>query len=179
MQHDVVVSVTSGPLDAGPPDDEFERIYRSEYARLVAIAQAYLHDRDAARDAVQETFVRMYRNWPDVSDLDLPAAWARRVLVNLCIDATRRATREATANRRVDTMPGVAAPAVDAGATGDLIRRATADLPDLQRAVVALRYVDELSVAEIAEVLGVHAGTVKTSLFRARRRLARVLEEQS
>lgn len=179
MQHDVVVSVTSGPLDAGPPDGEFERIYRAEYTRLVAIAQAYLHDRDAARDAVQETFVRMYRNWPDVRDLDLPAAWARRVLVNLCIDATRRAKREATANCRVDTMPGVAAPAVDASADVDLIRRATADLPDLQRAVVALRYVDELSVTEIAEVLGVHAGTVKRSLFRARRRLARVLEEQS
>lgn len=183
VQRDVVL-VSGGPFEvdaggAGARDAAFERIYRAEYARLIAIAQTYLHDRDAARDAVQETFVRMFRNWAVVRDLDVPAAWARRVLVNLCIDATRRAKREATANRRTETMPHTATPAVDADSDAERIRRATAGLPDLQRAVVALHYVDELSVAEIAEVLGVHAGTVKTSLFRARRRLAHVLEEQS
>jgi RNA polymerase sigma-70 factor (ECF subfamily) len=187
----VVVTVTGGAFDVGEPgepiatepDSEFEQIYRAEYARLVAIARTYLPGREAAHDAVQEAFVRLFRNWPEVRHHDVPGAWARRVLVNLCIDITRRSKREAAANQRVETMPRPDGPAVDLGSDArpdaDLLRRATAELPDLQRAVVALHYVDELSVAEIAEVLDVHVGTVKTSLFRARRRLAKIMEEQS
>jgi RNA polymerase sigma-70 factor (ECF subfamily) len=157
--------------------DAFERLYRSEHARLVSVAMVFLRDRDASMDAVQEAFLRVYRRWADDRDLERPEAWVRRVLVNECIDRTRRSKREAQINSRVNAMPRSvsASQALDRSAE---VFRAAATLPPLQLAVVALHHVDQLSVDEVATVLGVRPGTVKSSLFRARRRLVKMMEEQ-
>jgi RNA polymerase sigma-70 factor (ECF subfamily) len=155
---------------------EFERFYREEHARLVGLALTFVPDHHAAKDLVQEAFVRAYRHWSDVGVMEHPGAWTRRVLVNLCIDAARRSRREADVNRRAGSEPIAEEVPQGLDAHSSAFWVAAAELPALQRSVLALHYVDELSVAEIADVLDVHVGTVKTSLFRARRRLARVLE---
>jgi RNA polymerase sigma-70 factor, ECF subfamily len=171
-----VVLVTGPPMEPGEVG-AFEQLYRAEHARLVAVALTFLRDREAALDAVQETFVRTYQNWPDVRELGRPAAWARRVLVNICIDAIRRSKREAASNRRFETLPQASTASQVVDPTAEVFRAASS-LPRLQLAVVALHHVDGMSIAEVADVLGVRPGTVKTSLFRARRRLAKVLEAQ-
>jgi RNA polymerase sigma-70 factor, ECF subfamily len=157
--------------------DAFERLYRAEHARLVKVAFAFLRDREAAMDAVQEAFLRVYRHWGDDRVLDRPEAWVRRVLVNECIDRTRRSRREAQINSRVEAMPRSESAPQIVDTTAQVFQAAAA-LPSLQLACVVLHYVDQQSIDEVAEVLGVRPGTVKSSLFRARRRIVRMMEEE-
>ena len=159
--------------------DAFERFYRDEHPRLVGLALTFVPDHHAAKDLVQEAFIRTYRHWSDVSAMERPGAWTRRVLVNLCIDGARRRRREAEVNRRAGSEPSPEPVAQGLDPTSSAFWAAAAELPELQRSTLALHYVDDLSIAEIADVLSVHTGTVKTSLFRARRRLARLLENPS
>jgi RNA polymerase sigma-70 factor (ECF subfamily) len=154
--------------------DGFEAFFRVQQPRLVALALTSTADVERARDLAQEALVRAYRGWPMVSSLDQPGAWVRRVLLNLAIDASRRRHHEDDANRRA----GVAS-SVDEGRPNALDEEfwsAVRALPDLQRSVVALHYVDDLAVADVARVLQVSEGSVKTSLHRARATLARTLE---
>jgi RNA polymerase sigma-70 factor (sigma-E family) len=147
---------------------EFEQFFRAQHPRLVSIALALTGDVEAARDAAQEALLRAFREWPKVVALDLPSAWVRRVVVNLVIDGRRRRSRDdRVAARLVHTSArGDDAP-VEASATWDAVRR----LPERQRAAVVLRYVDDLPVSDIATILRVTDGTVKSSLHAARRTL--------
>jgi len=163
----------------GPGAADFEAMYRAEVHGLTALARSLTGDRDLAADLVHEAMVRTYRSWSHVVTLDRPGAWIRRVLVNLAIDAHRRRRRETAAvTRLAASLP--AAPSADPTDALDADRfwAAVRDLPDRQRAAVALFYVDDLSIGQIAEVLDVAEGTVKTSLHRARHTLAAVLGPQ-
>lgn len=163
----------SGP-PAGHPDDElheFERFFRLEHPRLLSTATAMVADREVARELVQEALLRTYHAWRKVARLERPGAWTRRVLVNLCVDVHRRRGNEQRALSLVTPTRDTDAPALPAREFWDAVR----DLPKLQRSVVALHYVHDLSVAEVAGVLGVTEGTVKTSLMRARTSLAPTL----
>jgi DNA-directed RNA polymerase specialized sigma24 family protein len=64
-------------------DVGFETLFREEYARLVALGIGMSGDTEVAAELAQEVFVRAYRTWPNVADLDVPAAWLRRVMINL------------------------------------------------------------------------------------------------
>ena len=100
--------------------------------------------------------------------MDRPGAWIRRVLINLAIDWQRRRGRERRALLRLAPAP----PVELADPTSTRFWAAVRRLPDRQRAAVALHYLEDLSVDEIAEILQVAPGTVKSSLFKARRTLA-------
>lgn len=154
----------------------FEEFFRSEYAKLVAIGRGLTGNHELAADLAQETLLRCHRDWARVSTLEVPGAWARRVLVNLTIDAHRAAARDRKAPawlHRVDPVTP-ADPAVDGWWA------AVRALPDRQRAVVVLHYLEDRSVDDIANVLGIASGTVKASLSKARATLARTIpQEQS
>jgi RNA polymerase sigma-70 factor (ECF subfamily) len=153
---------------------EFEQFFRAQHPRLVAIALALVGDVETARDAAQEALLRAYRDWERVSQLDQPPAWVRKVVVNLAIDGRRRRRRdERVAGRLAAAVSPAAADLPESSRTWELVR----ELPDRQRAAVVLRYVDDLSVPEIAEVLGVTDGTVKASLHAARATLGARLAE--
>jgi RNA polymerase sigma-70 factor, ECF subfamily len=147
---------------------DFERLYRQELAPLIAVATSMTGDRELGADLAHEALARAYRDWRTVGSLERPGAWVRRVLINLTIDAHRRRAFEAAAVSRMDRPATVAA--ADAG--NETFWRAVRALPERQRAAVALYYVEDLGIAEIADVLGIAPGTVKTSLFMARRSLA-------
>lgn len=151
--------------------DEFEPFFRTEHPRLLSTAVAMVGDREVARELVQEALLRTYHAWAKVSLLERPGAWTRRVLVNLCVDVHRRRSNEQRAMSLVSPSRDAEAPALPSSAFWAVVRR----LPKLQRSVVALHYVHDLSVAEVAGVLGVSEGTVKTSLMRARATLAPAL----
>lgn len=149
----------------------FEALYRRELAPLIALATTLTGSRDLGADLAQEALARAYREWRTVATHDRPGAWVRRVLINLAIDAHRRQARETAALARLDPHPVAAASDV----TSDQFWAAVRALPDRQRAAVVLYYVEDLPVGEIAAVLGIAPGTVKTSLFMARRSLAESL----
>jgi RNA polymerase sigma-70 factor (ECF subfamily) len=144
----------------------FDDFYATESPSLLALAVALLMSRDAAADAVQEAFLRAYRDWPRVSGMDRPGAWVRRVLINLAIDLHRRRRREAAVMLSMAGSPCFDDPEIDDFWT------LVGTLPRQQRAATTLRYAEDLSVDSIAGVLGVSAGSVKRSLFSARRALA-------
>jgi RNA polymerase sigma-70 factor (ECF subfamily) len=154
--------------DASTGAANFESLYRQELSTLIALATTMTGSRDVGADLAHEALARAYRDWRTVGSLDRPGAWVRRVLINLTIDAHRRRERETLALARLDPHPSVA----PAEAVGAAFWTAVRVLPERQRAAVALYYIEDLSITEIADILGIAAGTVKTSLFMARRSLA-------
>jgi RNA polymerase sigma factor (sigma-70 family) len=152
----------------------FEAFFRAQHPRLVALALAMVGDRDIARDLAQETLTRAFRHWSSVAAYEQPSAWARRVLVNLVTDRARRGVSEARALQRLDAGHVCWSPEP----FDDAWRRAVLDLPDRQRAVIVLHYVEDCSVDTIADVLEIAAGTVKATLVAGKRNLRRILERE-
>ncbi|MGE0000359.1 MAG: sigma-70 family RNA polymerase sigma factor [Ilumatobacteraceae bacterium] len=153
---------------------DFDGFFRAEYPKLVAIGSAMTGDHDTACELAQEALVRCLRNWARVSTMDVPGAWARRVLINLAIDAhrARGRARRVAARTRIEEAAGFDDPVIDGWWT------AVRALPDRQRAAVVLHYVEDRPVHEVASILGIAEGTVKASLAKARTTLARALEKE-
>jgi RNA polymerase sigma-70 factor (ECF subfamily) len=129
--------------------------------------------RAVAEDAVQEALARAWERTERGEDIDSLPAWVTRTAMNLSRSAFRRLRAELRARER----PAASAPTAEAAGAevrADLAR-ALAALPRRQREVVGLHYHLGLPVGEVAGTLGVSEGTVKTSLHRARRALARAL----
>ncbi|HET6152372.1 MAG TPA: SigE family RNA polymerase sigma factor [Marmoricola sp.] len=145
---------------------EFDAFVATSSDRLLRTAYLLCGDRGHAEDLVQTALMRTARRWRTAREL--PEAYARRVLVNLAKDRWRQL------GRRPAELPLEVAPdrssEVPAGTSmldrEDLLR-AAASLPPGQRAVLVLRYFDELSVEEAAAALGVTPGTVKSQTSRA------------
>lgn len=135
---------------------------------LMRTAYAILGSWAAAEDVVQSTLTQLYVHWPRIHD-ETRDAYARRALVNACYTAARKAARE----RVVAEVPDRVAD-VHLGVDPQLMA-ALAQLSAKHRAVVVLRYLDDLSVAEVARVLDVPEGTVKSQCARALSRLESVL----
>lgn len=116
--------------------------------------------------------LRALERWDRVSALDRPGAWTRRVALNLVTDRLRARTRRWRLLDRLRSRPTLpAADAADA-AWDEAFWREVATLPTRARNAIVLHYVHDLPVAEIADILDVPAGTVKSDLFRARSRLS-------
>jgi RNA polymerase sigma-70 factor (ECF subfamily) len=156
--------------DAG--GDGFERFYRSEIHVLTTLAASLTGDMDRAAEIAQEALLRAYRAWPRVAGLDKPGAWVRRVTLNLAIDASRRVHTERRAvERSVAASSGEPAYEVE-DAFWVEVRR----LPERQRAVIALRYVEDMSLEEIGRTMRISVGTVKSALFSGRKTLSARLD---
>ncbi|MFT4109928.1 SigE family RNA polymerase sigma factor [Propionicimonas sp.] len=142
-------------------DAEFAAFVRVATPSLSWTAYALCGNRDAAADLLQEALLRTYLAWRRVRDGD-PTAYARRILVNLSIDGWRRPAP-------VPVEQPDAADGRDAQRTvddRDHLVRMLATLPPRQRQVIVLRYLDDLAEADVAELLGVSAGSVKSALSR-------------
>lgn len=170
-----VIMLQRGKSVGGPPaaiDVAFDAFYRVELHSLVALATSLTGDAGHGPELAQEALLRTYRSWETVSRLDRPGAWTRRVLINLTIDAHRRAQREERATRRAANARTTEQASSPVDPVSEQFWAAVRALPDRQRHAVALHYIDDLSVAEVARVLEVTEGTVKTSLHMARKSLA-------
>ena len=151
--------------------DGVEELFAHEYVRLVrALSVAF--DAESAADAVQEAFIAADRRWSRVGSYDDPAAWVRRVAVNRLLNGRR------DRGRRAEILAGIRVlPAEDLTAELLDLRRAVGQLPDAMRVAVCLRYLAGLQIDEIATVVGVASGTVKSNLHDARIRLRQLLME--
>lgn len=117
-----------------------------------------------AEDLVQETFARLLRDWSAIEGAKSPRAYARRTLVNTHLTRRRRAAREVV----VPLVPEGSAPEASsaAGSDTDEAWALLATLPRRQRCVLALRYYEGLDDAEIASLLNISAGAVRTHASR-------------
>ena len=150
---------------------EVREIYEASYRRLVAQAYAVTGDLVEAEDAVQEAFARAVAAGDRFGRLDNPEAWLRTVALNV----VRRRWKRARLFSAVS--PRVAAPAEVPGISEDHVAvvEALRALPFQQREAIALFYLGDLSLLEIAETLKVAEGTVKSRLTRGRTALAGLL----
>ncbi len=146
----------------------FEAMYRSELLSMVTLGASLTGSQETGADLAHEAMLRAYRSWPTVGCLDRPGAWVRRALINLATDAHRHRQHEHKALGRFGRA-GVVEPTEAIDSTFWSAVRA---LPDKQRAAVALRYIDDLTIDDIAEIMQVDPGTIKAALFSARKTLA-------
>ncbi len=167
-----------------PPDPvligrgRFEDFYRQYRPRLVALAFALSGSRLAADDLAHDVLEAAYRDWDRIRDLDEPVAWVRRMVANRSVSAYRRRLAEVRALARLATRREVATfpePRVDA----DRIWREVRRLPRRQAQAIALTYLEQLTMAEVAEVLGCSKESVNTHLRRGREALSRRLGREN
>ena len=159
--------------------ESFETFYARELPGLVMLARA-LSGSSYADDIAQESMLAAYKRWNDVSAYESPTAWVRQVCANKAVSVVRRRMVEARALMRLGARrEEPAALAEDSEAFWDAVRR----LPRRQAQCVALYYVYDIGVVEVAQILGCSAGSVKVHLSRARTamagRLGETTEEQA
>ena len=148
----------------------FDEVFGAEYPRLVQ-ALSVADDAAHADDAVQEAFVAAQRRWSYVARLDDPVGWIRRAALN------RRSTARRTRRRRAEILARVRPPDPAGLDPLDLdLLDAIRALPPRQRRALCLHHLGGYTVAEIARMLGVAEGTVKSNLHDARSALRRLME---
>lgn len=161
--------------------EEFEGFVRAQADRLVRVAYLMTGDVSEAEDFVQEALARVARRWGRVATMASPAGYSRRILVNIVIESADGRSRRG--QELVDTASWAlrqwADPRSDEGFSavdGQLsLLQALVRLPARQRAVLVLRYWEDLSEADTAELLGISVGTVKSMASRGLVRLRVVL----
>jgi RNA polymerase sigma-70 factor (sigma-E family) len=147
----------------------FAELYQACYERLVLTAYAMTNDLGVAEEITQEAFALAYDRQNRVARTDSPEAWLRTVVVNLARRRFRRGATLARILRRQQAEPPP--PPEPPGEHLDL-HAAIRGLGEEHRTVVVLHYLADLPVDEVAAVLGVPVGTVKSRLARARAALA-------
>lgn len=142
---------------------------RNDYARVVAAVATHTGDKDRAEDAVQDAIVKALSADQEPEKL---AGWITVVAINFIRQSWRRNEAQGRAYVRCATWDDPSDDESERTVDSIAVHEAIADLPERQRLTVVLHYLDGLSVAEIAETLGVSSGTVKTQLSRGREALA-------
>jgi RNA polymerase sigma-70 factor (sigma-E family) len=142
------------------PESEFAAFYVATWPRLFRTTYAVAGDRQLTEDALQTAFAQAWSRWSRVSAANDPVAYVRRMAINAALARHRRAF-----SRRETSVPELPEP-TEAPAAGmddrEAIWQVIRILPPRQRAVVVLRYYEDLSEREIADVLGCRPGTVKS-----------------
>ncbi|MBA2720290.1 MAG: sigma-70 family RNA polymerase sigma factor [Chloroflexi bacterium] len=156
--------------------EAFIALIRPRSNRLLAIAHRILRDFDRAEDAVQDALEIAWRDLPGLRDPDRFDAWLRKLLVRVCIGQATRERRR-SANLRLLPINGPAAPDDLAGiADRDQLERGFRRLAPDQRAILVLHHFEGYGPAEIADVLGIPAGTARSRLHFAHRAMRAALE---
>ena len=155
-------------------DIEIQELYAVSYRRLLGQLIGVTGSVAEAEDVVQEAFVRGLDHPRRLLGTDNPEAWLRTVAVNLARSRWRRA------QRLVGLAPRIVAEPRDADTDGSLVLlQALRQLPAGQREVIALHHLADLTVEQVADTLGLPAGTVKARLSRGRAALSTLLVKEA
>lgn len=170
------------PADDGGPaafDDavprSFDEFFEREYRPVVGLAFVLVGSRTVAEELAQDGLLAAYRRWDRIGRYDDPGAWVRHVVANLATSFWRTRSREVRALAR---LGGRRTADVEVEPGDDEFWAAVRALPRRQAQCVALRYLEDRSVAEIAAVLDIAEPTVRVHLHAGRRALATRLGEQ-
>jgi RNA polymerase sigma-70 factor (sigma-E family) len=155
-------------------EQDFHDFVVGQWHALLRTAYLLTGDRGDAEDLVQSALVRVHRNWHRIERRDAPAVYVRRVLVNLNASIWRRRSR--LREQPTDVLPERAGgDTADVHAQRDELRRACLRLPPRQRAVLVLRYFEDLSEADSAATLGISVGAVKSQTSRGLDKLRAII----
>jgi RNA polymerase sigma-70 factor, ECF subfamily len=150
--------------------ETFGAFYRSQYHAVVALAYALTGKPAVAEELAQDAFLVAYRNWGRISGYEVPGAYVRRVVTNMSVSFTRRLGAQARALARLASRtPTWTAPLDQPDAD---FWRSVRSLPPRQAQVLVLRYLEDRSSAEIAQILGCAEATVRVHLHNGRLSLA-------
>jgi len=161
-------AAASEPVRALGRDADFDAFCRREYAPVVGLAYVLTGDWSAAEDLAQEAFFAAFRRWDALAAYDNRGAWVRRVVANRAVSRRRRLGSEARALTRLGGRRPAGPAHAEIPDRADEVWALVRRLPARQAQVFALTYVEDLSLDQIAAVLGISAGTAKTHLTRAR-----------
>lgn len=143
----------------------FESFYKSQYNSLLGMAIALTSERAEAEDLVQEVFITAHGRWDRISQYESPRAWLRRVLINRATSRRRRLGSELKALTRLGPPePSEPDLSPETSQVWEEVRR----LPRRQQQAVVLHYVGDMTLSEVADVMGCSTGAVKSHLHRAR-----------
>lgn len=153
------------------PGAGFEELVRAEQQQLLRIAWRFTHDPDESQDLVQAALADAYERRHTLKDRALAGAWLRRILVHRAINLHRRRrvwrTIEEWLRPSTDATPPTADAEMDRARQIEQVRAVVRDLPARQAAAFTLRYLEGLSIDEVADALGIGRGTVRVHLYRA------------
>jgi RNA polymerase sigma-70 factor (sigma-E family) len=160
-------------------ESAFDAFVTARYGALVVLARYISRDPDRAEDVVQEVLGRVYARWARIRGLDAPDAYVRRMVVRECLSWRRRRS-----NGEVPNDPGaLPVVGVDDGTTRqaerDAMLRYLSRLSTRQRAVLVLRHYEDLTDFQIAEVLGIREGTVRSHAMAGLDRLRTLMLEDA
>ena len=152
----------------------FSDFVTSQSSRLFRTAYLVVGDHQLAQDLLQEALVKTYVAWPRIRDASRAEAYVRRTIVTTAISWRRRRSFH---ERPVEVLPErVSGDLVDGLASHTAISAALRTLPPRQRAALVLRYYEDLSEAQTAEMMGCSVGTVKSQVAAALRHLRERLD---
>jgi RNA polymerase sigma-70 factor (ECF subfamily) len=155
----------------------FEELYRTHGARMKSLAANLLGSRSDAEDAVQETFLKIYRGASSFRGAAKLSTWTYRILVNTCLDQRRRKGRVPDLTQADEPEAAMRAPAADHPLRMDL-EASLARLEQKHRTVFLLFEVEGFTHREVGEILGVPEGKSRTLLFESKRELQRLLRRR-
>lgn len=145
----------------------FESFVRGHRERLLRLAVLITRNWPDANDAVQDALAGLYPRWPTLPDGSRLEAYARRSVVNACLDVLRRRRSIPVADPSLLRLAPVEPDPAQGITNADAAWRLCAALPPVQRAAVVLRFYQDLSFAEIAAVLGCREATARSHVHRA------------
>lgn len=145
----------------------FEEFAAGQLSEILGFALVLTGDRASAEDIVQETLIRAYRHWDKITSLDRPEFYIRKMVVNEFLSSRRRLWRQVPSGRGSDLDNRLVPDHASRYAEQDALLSELRKLPRRQRAVVVLRYCEDLSDAGIAEILGCAPVTVRGYASRA------------
>lgn len=152
-------------------DEAFDSAFAVLFPRAFRLSYRLLGDRAAAEDAAAEAMARTFADWKRVSELPYRDAWVLRVAANLSLDVLRK-------RRLLAVAPVAASEDEDTHALRVALWAALRALPKRQREIVVMRYVAGLTENEVASLLGLSLGTVKTHTMRGRAALRRAIKDE-
>ncbi len=145
-------------------DDAFAQIIEEHRAMVYSIAYNFFGNRDRGEEIAQDVFLQLYRNLRSLQSPSHLLFWLRQVTSRKCIDELRRKGPRAVDLNEIDIA---IAPSGSDPFLARRLRRLIDALPDMQRLVLTLRYQEDLGPADIGEIVGMPANTVKSTLHRA------------
>lgn len=168
----LTVRVIGMPVDS----EQLSTFYERTSPPLVGLLTAMCGDRAEAEEVAQDAYVKLVQRWSQISGYDSPESWLRMVAVRLLISRKRRTRTWLTASLRLssDTPGHAPEPSVNSVAVTDALKQLSLE----QRSVLVLHHGLDLSVEEVAQMLAIPVGTVKSRLARARAALMPLLADE-
>jgi len=149
---------------------DFDAFFKQSYGPIVRSLTAAFGSDAGVEESVQDAFIRAHTRWRKIRRYDSPASWVRRVAINRLHDQRRSSQRRQDAEARAWALQ-LGQPKPEFDRTGELVERIQT-LPPRQRLAMALFYVEDISVRDVAASMGISEGAVKAHLSQGRDSLA-------